>query len=174
MSRHPSLYVSAFAIVLGLLLVPSAVSADDDDDGGVKCKNVKGSLTSVADLANFTTEGTIRGSFRGATSFVGDGASLAPIMSAQSPPLAPTFSYTGDLTIHTKKGSITTRGVGVFELIPFGLGTQFDTVIDGTGDFAGATGFLQFSFRANAAADGFVSSYTGQICRVKNGDDDDD
>jgi hypothetical protein len=43
------------------------------------------------------------------------------------------FYYTADLEITTKKGTLTTRSVGVFEGMPFGLGTQFDRVIGGTG-----------------------------------------
>jgi hypothetical protein len=56
--------------------------------------------------------------------------------------------------------------VGVFELVPNGLGTEFDRVLGGpsTGKFSGATGHLSFNFRSDATGSAFTSTYTGQIC----------
>jgi hypothetical protein len=65
------------------------------------------------------------------------------------------FYYTADLEITTKKGTLTTRSVGVFEGMPFGLGTQFDRVIGGTGPF--------FKFEAHKTGGTFVSGVSGKI-----------
>ena len=75
-----------------------------------------------------------------------------------------TVSYTGILTITTDKGALTTRGVGVFETGPFGIGVQFDRVIGGTGLFAGATGFLYYTFTGDASGAAFTSVVSGEIC----------
>jgi hypothetical protein len=137
---------------------PSHARADGD------CKTIKATMATIADLAAFTTVGQIRGNLKGTTQFTGDPASLAPIMSTPSPPLNPTFSYTGDLVITTKDGTLTTRSVGIFESVSFGVGTQFDRVVDGTGTFQGVTGFLFFNFRANADLTRFTSTIAGELC----------
>jgi len=73
------------------------------------------------------------------------------------------FYYTADLEINTKKGTLTTRSVGVFEGMPFGLGTQFDRVIGGTGIFEGAEGNLFLKFEAHETGGAFVSGVSGKI-----------
>ena len=134
--------------------------------GDAECEEVSGTLTSTANFVNFTTQGTISGSLEGSTFFTGDAHSLAPVTSSSSPPLNPTDAYTGDLAITTKKGVLETRSVGVFELVPNGLGTEFDRVLSGhsTGKFSGATGHLFFKFRSDATGSAFTSTYTGEIC----------
>ncbi len=131
-----------------------------------QCHKINTELTSVA-LDAFNTVGSIRsGLLKGTTKFTGDPASFQPIVSIEAPPDNPSFSYTGDLEIKTKHGSLTTRSVGVLEFIPLGLGTQLDRVItgSGTGRFEGATGFLFFNFQASPNQDGFVATVTGVIC----------
>jgi hypothetical protein len=137
---------------------PSHARADGD------CETSKATMTTIADFATFTTVGQIRGNLKGTTQFTGDPASLAEIVSQSSPPLNTIFSYTGDLVITTKDGTLTTRSVGVFESVPSGIGTQFDRVMDGTGAFRGATGFLFFNFQANADLTHFTSTIGGELC----------
>jgi hypothetical protein len=149
------------------MILPNPAEAE------VECEEIEATLTSTADLSTFTTAGTIRGDLRGTTSFTGDASSLTPISGPSSPPLNSTFSYTGDLIITTRKGTLTTRSIGVFELVPFGVGTQFDRVISGTGKFQGATGLLYFNFTANSDLSGFTSSVAGELCLEPSADDDD-
>ena len=149
-------------IVTGIILL---VAPQVDAKG--QCHQINTTLRSVADLENFTTEGEIQSGFlKGTTKFVGDGDSLLPpITSTPSPPIEPlTFSYTGDLTITTTKGTLTTRSVGVFEGVPFGFGTQFDRVLGGTGLFEGAVGNLFYNFTADETAAAFTSQVSGEIC----------
>jgi hypothetical protein len=122
-------------------------------------------MTSVLDPENFTTAGEVKsGVLKGTTHFAGDPEAVTPIESEDSPPLNPTVSYTGDLVFTTNKGSLTTRSVGVFELGPFGRGAQFDRVIAGTGGFAGASGFLYFTFLTDETGSAFSSTITGEVC----------
>jgi hypothetical protein len=151
-------------ILLLLCLGISSVTWHSHARADGDCKTIKATMTTIADLAAFTTVGQIRGNLKGTTQFTGDPASLVPIMSEPSPPLNPTFSYTGDLVITMKDGTLTTRSVGVFETVSFGVGTQFDRVIDGTGAFRGATGFLFFNFQANADLTHFTSTISGELC----------
>jgi len=137
-----------------------------------ECETIKATQVVTADLSTFTTTGTISGDLKGTTAFTGDATSLTPISAASTPPLSPTLSYTGTLVITTKKGTLTTRAVGIFESVPFGSGTQFDRVIGGTGKCEGATGLLFFSFTANADLSGFTSAVTGELCLDDTAHDD--
>lgn len=130
----------------------------------VECQEIKAIQTVTADLSTFTTTGSIRGNLKGTTQFTGDSTSLTPVLGTFSLPLNPTLSYTGALVITTRKGTLTTRSVGAFENVPFGVGTQFDRVIAGTGRFQGATGVLYFTFKADGNLSGFTSSVSGELC----------
>jgi hypothetical protein len=70
----------------------------------------------------------------------------------------------GILEITTRKGTLTTRGIGVFETAPSGIGVQFDRVLGGTGLFAGATGVLYYTFTADETGAAFTSVVSGEIC----------
>jgi len=162
----------SIVVAIGVLLAVGALVAEwlvamPSVGAAPRCELVKGTLTSTANFSNFTTQGTITGDLEGTTFFQGDPSSLTPVNGISSPPLNPTDHYTGDLTITTKHGVLTTRSVGVFEFIANGLGTQFDRVLEArsTGKFAGASGQLFFNFQANSTLTGFTSTYTGQICR---------
>jgi hypothetical protein len=155
-----SLFVALLGVIGGALTWPRLAEAKG------QCHKINTTMTSVADFSNFTTAGEIKSGFlKGTTKFTGDPDALTPITSATKPPVKPeTFSYIGDLEITTNKGILTTRGVGVFEAVPFGRGTQFDRVIAGTGVFAGANGFLQFNFVADDTGGAFSSSVSGEVC----------
>ena len=164
--------------VLGLASITPGSEADDDDDRD--CKTIEATLISTADFAAFTTQGEITGDLEGATMLTGDAASIAQIMSLAAPPVEPlTLSYTGALEIVTEDGTLTTRSVGVFEFAPFGVGTQYDRVIGGTGEFEGATGVLYLNYVAGDFVAGgnetvFTNQVTGEICTIDDDDDDDD
>lgn len=159
-------------LVLPLLALPAAQVPLRAGGEERECKFIEARLTSVADLSTFTTRGRIRGDLNGTTEFIGDAASLMPIAGPASPPLNPSFSYTGDLVITTRQGTLRTRSVGAFEFLPFGAGTQFDRVIGGTGKYRGATGLLFFNFIANGDLSGFTSSVRGELCLAENGGED--
>jgi hypothetical protein len=141
-----------------------ARSAPAEADG--RCHAIRATQTAVADFETFTTAGEITsGLLKGTTKFTGDGASLSQITSADSPPLKqPTSSYTGTIEITTRKGTLTTRSVGVFEGVPFGVGVQFDRVIGETGVFEGAGGVLFFRFEADQTGAAFTSAVRGEVC----------
>ena len=153
-------------ILLGLVVVTGNVLWFSQAEAKGQCHQVNTTQTTVADFANFTTTGEIKSGFlKGTTKFTGDSSALTQITGVTSPPVEPlTFSYTGDLQITTAQGVLTTRGVGVFEGVPFGRGAQFDQVIGGTGLYAGAEGFLYFNFVADDTGAAFTSSVSGEVC----------
>jgi hypothetical protein len=164
MSKH---IVGPFAVLLAVAAtIAELVAAIPGVFAASRCEAVTGTLVSTANLSNFTTQGTISGDLEGTTFFHGDQSSLTAVTASASPPLNGTDHYTGDLTITTKQGVLTTRSVGVFELIADGLGTQFDRILGdrSSGRFAGASGQLYFNFAANDTLTAFTSTYTGRIC----------
>jgi hypothetical protein len=167
MQKQHNAVKTAKVLVAGFLIVAAGtLTLLKQAEAHSGCHKINTILTSVADFTTFSTEGKIKsGILKGSTKLIGDPLSLTPINSTVSPPIKPqTFSYTGDLHITTKKGTLTTRSVGMFESIPLGLGTQFDRVISGTGVFVGATGFLYLNFEAGDAGDTFTSIVTGEVC----------
>ncbi len=135
-------------------------------NNNVKCKEIKATQTTTF-TGPLSTAGTITGDLKGTTLFLGDDGSLTPIGNPPKP-ANPTFSYTGELVITTEHGTLTSRGVGAFEAVASGLGTQFDRITEGTGKFEGATGHLYFTFRANADLTGFATDIRGELCLVKD------
>lgn len=158
--RVTSILFAGILVVTGVILLSSQANAKG------QCHKINTTITSLADFSAFTTQGKIKSGFlQGTTEFTGDPLSLTPINSAVSPPVVPgTSAYTGDLKITTKKGTLTTRSVGVFEPGPFGLGTQFDRVISGTGLFDGADGYLFFNFETDDTGVVFTGSVSGEVC----------
>ena len=151
-----SLLVVGVMVVAGGMLMWSTPA-----EAHGQCHKIHATQTAVADFEAFTTAGEITsGLLKGTTKFTGDLTSLTPITGAE--PL--TFSYTGDLEITTRKGTLTTRSVGVFEGVPFGVGVQFDRVIKGMGGFEGAEGVLFFRFEADDTGAAFTSSVNGEVC----------
>jgi hypothetical protein len=154
------LAVGVLVVAGGFPTWPAPAEADGH------CHTIQTTQTAVADFEAFTTAGEIKsGLLKGTTTFTGDPASLTQITSAVFPPVEPlTSSYTGELEITTRKGTLTTRSVGVFEGVPFGVGVQFDRVIKGTGMFEGASGVLFFRFEADHTGGAFTSSVNGEVC----------
>jgi hypothetical protein len=54
--------------------------------------------------------------------------------------------------------------VGVFEAVTFGIGSQFDRVIGGTGIFEGAEGHLYFDIVPDETGTVFTNQVTGEVC----------
>jgi hypothetical protein len=135
-----SLLVVGVMVVAGGMLARSAPAQADG-----RCHKIHATQTAVADFARFTTAGEITsGLLKGTTKFTGDPASLTQITSTVfSPVEQPTSSYTGENEITTRKGTLTTRSVGVFE---------------------GADGVLFFRFEADDTGVAFISSVSGEVC----------
>ena len=167
MLRRKVLFGVTSLLVVGVLVVAGGFPtwpAPAEADG--HCHTIHTTQTAMADFATFTTAGEITsGLLKGTTKFTGDPASLTQITSAVFPPVEPlTSSYAGALEITTRKGTLTSRSVGMFEGVPFGVGVQFDRVIKGTGVFEGASGVLFFRFAADHTGGAFTSSVNGEVC----------
>jgi len=133
--------------------------ADDDD-----CLRVNSSIVTTYFVDGCTspfglcTAGTVSGRrFAGTTLFVV--TSIAPVSDATPWILA----YTGVLTITTRRGVVTIHDSGIFDAVK-GTFFEMDTVVSGTGAFAGATGLL--TSQGTAGPTGFSGTLTGSICKA--------
>lgn len=157
--------------ILALLLSATAwatlglEAAHADSRRDPRCRTVRFILHTKVDFASFTATGTATGGLHGTVRFVGDATSVRPVEGEVLPSTRPALSYTGELTLRTPTGSLTTRNVGVFEPGPFGSGVEFGTIIGGTGRFADSEGVLSFAVSGDAGGMKFVEFGFGRICR---------
>ncbi len=171
------------AVNAGAQSVPAAdASAQDAQDASVqgrsgepRCKRIHGDLLEAPATVGCKPEHTscflgevdANHGLRGTTYFKGDpGAVLFP-------PTAPTFrAYTGNFEYTTAHGTLIMKEMGMTE--PFtasnpqsGVVNAYQRVVDGTGEFEGATGYLFVSgFNRNQRV---VTTLHGEICKVRHG-----
>lgn len=141
--------VFTVALLFVCLMPPSSYAND------AHCKDISANQSVTAN-GDGTTDGTITqgGILNGQTHFV------TSSFSATSDPTV--FFLTGNLTITTNKGTLTTSDVSIFDFANL-LFTDIARITGGTGDFSGATGVL---FISGKTTDGvhFQDKIIGNIC----------
>lgn len=156
--------LSGLLLLLLALAAASPALADPDRDGG--CKKIHGQIVDVkvtegcTSPNKFCAEGTVEGNhgFNGTTYFRMDGAVLGPAV------LPGSIATSGVLVYTTDQGTLTVRESGLSGLSESGQGyfTAFQQVLEGTGDYAGATGHLWVA--GTRLPDHFEADLTGVIC----------
>lgn len=156
MIRHLIIAGCATAGAVALMLAPRSANADRakaaDKHHHPHCENVSGQLDEdLGGAANCPPDhpgcfiGQIEGhNIHATTQFYGEGSAAPP---ANSPNW---FSYSGVTTYTMRHGSITTRETGLASTVaivdaePDGSGASLslEVITSGTGDLAGATGYL--------------------------------
>jgi len=102
--------------------------------------------------------GELRGSVSGTSEFIG--TSFVPTVDTAA---TSTVLLTGDNTIHLRGGDLYTKDAIVLELVGDGNFGEVDTVVGGTGDYAGATGTITATgVFANGLGEGTAE---GIVCR---------
>jgi hypothetical protein len=151
----------AFALILGLALVPAAAAPAA---AASNCKKVHSHLFLAASTAPGCTSpiglcagATLRGSLKATTEFVG--TSFLPTVDTA---ISAVVVLTGDNTFHTDGGDFYTKDAIVLSTVGAGEFAEVDTVIGGTGEWAGATGNLTATGTfANGIGEGIIE---GEIC----------
>jgi hypothetical protein len=158
----------AMTAIVGLLAVPA--STQEAPAPQSSCKAIHGDLVEVRSTVGCKPEhafcflGEVDGNhgLRGTTYFRGDASALFPST-------APTFrSYTGSFEYITPYGTLTMKEMGLTEpptISPdsSGVVNAYQTIVAGTGEFEGATGYLFVSgFNRNQR---IVTTVTGEICK---------
>jgi hypothetical protein len=161
--------VALLAVAGVVAAVAPDVRADDagSDDSG--CKRAKGTYSAVFTTTNCTAPsglcsvGTITdgGPLNGTTSFF----ELDQAPSAGMPLTEPgtTVSYSGQLTITTKKGTLTIHDLGVTGG-PTSSFTEIEEPLSGTGIFAGTTNNFFISGVLTNDGTTFNGTVSGEIC----------
>jgi hypothetical protein len=154
--------------VAGLLAAPARTQEAASHPSS--CKAVHGDLVEVRSTVDckpghadcFLGEVDANHGLRGTTYFKGE-------VSALFPSVAPTFrSYVGDFEYTTRHGTLTMREMGMTEppaISPdsSGVVNAYQTIVAGTGEFEGATGYLFVSgFNRNQRV---VTTVKGRICK---------
>jgi hypothetical protein len=160
-----TLFVTSLSAVLlgsSTFAVPSATAHSRchtlDEDAGIQGAIAPDGCTSPVGLC---TAGTFVGDhlLRGTTSLTADG--LVPAAGMPLVEAATTLSYSGLLTITTRRGTLTTRDTGIFDTAGTGLFASRDVIVSGTGIFEGATGYI---FYTGTGLTKFDAHASGVIC----------
>jgi hypothetical protein len=141
----------------------------DSAEAHRRCKRVHGRIVTQITTENCTspvllcTQGTVTGGgfLNGATAFttlgLAPGAGLSPIVPAT------TLSYTGQLTVSTRRGTLSLTDVGILEQSTARF-TELDVVVSGTGEFEGHTGRWTISGDVTGGGTGFDGDIEGDLC----------
>jgi hypothetical protein len=162
--KKPLMITTMGAILLGSssFAIPSATAHSRchklDDDAGIQGALAPDGCTSPVGLC---TAGVFVGDhlLRGTTALTADG--IAPAAGMPLVEAASTLSYSGLLTITTRRGTLTTRDTGIFDTAGTGLFASRDVIVAGTGIFEGATGYI---FYTGTGVTKFDARASGVIC----------
>ena len=157
MSRWIRFAVLSLSAVLAVVIVGNVAAAS-------ACKKINGKLTlqalpstACSSDISLCASATLSGDLTGVSSFIGtsqdttfDTETTAVIL------------LTGDNAIQTSGGTLLTKDAIVLQTIGAGNFAEVDTVVGGTGEWAGATGL----FRAHGTFAGGIGQgdYVGEIC----------
>lgn len=155
-SRWIRLAVLSLSALTALLLVGGTAAASN-------CKKVNGKVTLQALPPNCSSSiglcarGSLSGDLAGTSSFIGTSQAATVDTSTTS-----VILLTGDNTIHTSGGTLMTKDAIVLQTTGDGNFGEVDTVIGGSGEWAGAMGtFRAQGTFANGSGQG---DYIGEIC----------
>src|SRR5688500_1863363 len=144
------------ATLIAMLLAIAAIPANAEE-----CKPVQADLVEVFATAGCNPGlsscflGVVDGNhgLRGTTHFKSSSTGVAPSTAADAVPYAGPFEY------RTASGNLLMREAGV---VPPGVVTAHQKIVEGTGEFAGATGYF---FVSGTRAGGVITTKdAGELC----------
>ena len=155
--------VSGAAVVAALTLTAGQSAAQSG------CFQVSGRYTEHAVTGSqcqspvgLCIAGTYRGDISG--SFSGTATTITPTADT---PTTSVLTFTSDSSItggvNGRHGTLTIKNAGVFTTMPDGSIVDLQTIVGGTGELAGAQGFVRAS-GTFSATDGGTSEYEGSVC----------
>lgn len=157
MFRSAGIAIFGLALILGPLATGTA-AADP------QCKKVHGHLFLEAEAVptcgspiGLCATVTLQGSIQATSQFVGSSALVTV-----DTPTTGVIAVTGDNAYQTSRGTIFTKDAIVLSTVGDGEFAEVDTIVGGTGAYAGATGTLVGTGTfANGAGSGVID---GEIC----------
>jgi hypothetical protein len=152
-------------LLVGVAVPLPLVLAASGAEGAAACKKVNGKLTltpvtgpACASPVGVCATVAFSGDLAGRGTFIG--TTLVPTVDT---PTTAVVLLTGDDHVTTKAGTLDTKDAIVLRTTGAGDFAEVDTVVGGTGEWAGATGAFraQGTFTATAGGGG---DYVGQLC----------
>jgi hypothetical protein len=163
--------ISKISLMTAVIALVGGTAARRSSAAHVTCHEVHGTIDTAfsggpcESATGLCTAGTITraGRLEGTTSYKLD------VLAASARPEA--SSYAGVLTLTTNQGTLTLDDTG---MVDFGGGvfTEYQTVVGGTGRFAGATGTLFASGFLTADRTGFGGPISGTLCTSEDDGED--
>jgi hypothetical protein len=157
-SRRARWLLVGVPALLALVLASSGAEA-------AGCKKVSGkfTLTSItgptcSSPVEICAAGSYSGGLAGPSAFTG-----TSLITTVDTPTTGVVLLTGDNQITTKAGTLSTKDAIALRTTGAGDFAEVDTVISGTGEWAGATGVLRAQGRFTAQSGG-TGEYVGEIC----------
>jgi len=162
----------ATVLVAGLVGTVATSRSVHAEDG---CRRVHGHMQSTFTSTNCTspvglcTVGTITGGgiLDSATTFLA--LDVAPSAGIPTEEPAANLSYSGQMTIETKKGTLQIRDLGVIDGVHSNF-TELERPTSGTGRFTSASNVFFISGALVDSGNGFDGEISGMLCGV-GGDD---
>jgi hypothetical protein len=158
-SRRRTLLLSGGALVaIALPLAASVAQA-------AGCSAVQGKMTLVPvtgpqcqSAVGICTTGELKGGVSGTLSFIG-----TSVTQTVDTPTTAVVLATGDNTIRAKDGTLLTKDAIALRTTGNGEFAEVDTIVGGTGIYAGASGVLTATGTFDFVAGG-SGRYTGEVC----------
>lgn len=154
---YKTLFAFALVLALGSIVAQPASAAP-------VCRPVAGLVDIIANepacgsAISLCANATLRGSLRAHSDFIG--TSSVPTVDTAATGVV---LLTGDNVFHTADGDFFTKDAIVLNTTGDGEFTEIDTIVGGTGRYAGATGYL---IASGTFVQGVGSGvYAGKVCR---------
>lgn len=147
-----------------LAFVITAVALATGAPAAARCRSVRGKLAlqpvtgpTCASSIGVCATGSFHGGVAGVFSFTG-----TSLMPTGDTPTTSVVLLSGDNLIQTKNGALMTKDAVVLRTTGTGDFAEVDTIIGGTGGWAGATGSLTATGTLTGA--GGEGRFTGEVC----------
>ncbi len=164
MAAHSIRILVTLTTLVVLVVLIAAGGAGVAGAGKGNCQKVSGQVTMGTVLSGTCTsplgmcsQGTSRGGIKGPVTF----SATEYLISADTPATGVVF-LTGDAVFETRGGTLMTKDAITVAMGGGGEYAEVDTIVGGTGIYAGATGSLTASGTRTEA--GTAGVYTGEIC----------
>jgi hypothetical protein len=165
--------------VLSVIAAVGASSVSRNVHAKDRCRKIHGTTNSLfvtqncASPVGLCTAGTVSGGGPLDGAFVFLALDAAPSAGMPSVEPAGNLSFSGQLTVSAKKGTLVARDLGVLDAVN-GFFTEVDRPTSGTGAFANPSHDFFISGTVNSAGNGFIGEISGTICSDRDADDDSD
>ncbi|MBI3943667.1 MAG: hypothetical protein HY326_11695 [Chloroflexi bacterium] len=161
----PSFATKGISLIIALCCLVMLALTGSSASAAQSCQKISGKFTlqpvsgpACTSPVGICATGSYKGDVAGTSSFTG----TSVIPTADTPTTAAVL-LTGDNLFHTKGGDLLTKDAIVLRTTGAGEFAEVDTIVGGTGKWAGASGAFQATGTFTSAAGG-EGEYRGEVC----------